>query len=197
MARVIVSNIVSLDGYYEGPTHGVMDLPMDAVFDVYNRERIEAARTVLLGRSSYGMFGSYWPGIQHAPVPAADDPMAAMFSDDNRAISRRYDDVDVLVVSDSLTLDDESPWRDHARVVTQAGVAEALAAVDGEAVVFGSRQMWNGLLAQGLVDEVHLMVGALAVGGGTPLFDRPANLALRDVRRFDGSDNVLLVYVPR
>jgi dihydrofolate reductase len=197
MAHVIVSNIVSLDGYHEGPTHGVMDLPMDAAFDATNRERIEAAGTVLLGRASYAFFGAYWPGIQHAPAVAPDDPRSPMFSDDNRAISRRYDEVDVVVVSDSLELVDDSPWRDHTRVVGRGAVADALAAVDGECVVFGSRTMWNGLLRQGLVDELHLMVGACVLGGGTPLFAQPTDLELRDVQRFDGSDNVRLVYVPR
>jgi hypothetical protein len=53
MRTIIVSNIVSLDGFFEGSTHGVMDLPMDAAFDAYNLERISAADTVLLGATSY------------------------------------------------------------------------------------------------------------------------------------------------
>ena len=197
MAHVIVSNIVSLDGYYEGPTHGVMELPMDAAFDAGNRERIESAHTVLLGRSSYEFFGGYWPGIQHQPAVSADDPRSQMLNDDNRAISRRYDDVDILVVSDTLSLADDSPWRDHTSVIPRETVADALAGIDGQCVVFGSRTMWNGLLRQGLVDELHLMVGARVLGGGTPLFAQPADLELRDVRRFDGSDNIRLIYTPR
>ncbi len=196
MAHVIVSNIVSLDGYYEGPELGVMDLPMDAAFDAYNRERISAASTVVLGAASYAGFGSYWPSVQHHPEVAADDPMARAYSDDNRATSRRYDEVDVVVVSDHLTLEDSSPWRSRTRVVPRNGIAAALAAVEGECVVFGSRTMWTSLMSQGLVDEVHLMVGAVALGGGTRLFDQHADLHLVDTRRFAGSDNVLLVYVP-
>jgi riboflavin biosynthesis pyrimidine reductase len=56
--------------------------------------------------------------------------------------------------------------------------------------------MWNGLLTQGLVDELHLMVGPAAVGGGTRLLEAPARFALADVRRFEDSDKVLLRYVP-
>ena len=40
------------------------------------------------------------------------------------------------------------------------------------------------------------MVGARVLGGGTPLFAQPADLELRDVRRFDGSDNMRPVYAP-
>ena len=53
MRQVIVSNIMSLDGYYEGPGRNVMVLNMDEAFDAYNLERIRAAGTVLLGRSSF------------------------------------------------------------------------------------------------------------------------------------------------
>lgn len=35
MRKLIVSNIMSLDGYYEGPDKNVMVLPMDEAFDAY------------------------------------------------------------------------------------------------------------------------------------------------------------------
>jgi hypothetical protein len=61
MRKLIVSNIVSLDGYYEGPSKNVMDLfgyrfeayPADESFDAYNAQRLRAADTLLLGRISY------------------------------------------------------------------------------------------------------------------------------------------------
>lgn len=64
----------------------------------------------------------------------------------------------------------------------------------GDILTFGSRTMWHGLLRQGLVDELHLMVGPVALGGGTPIFAMPAKLRLLEARRFKESDNVLLRY---
>jgi dihydrofolate reductase len=62
-------------------------------------------------------------------------------------------------------------------------------------LMFGSRTLWNYLLVAGLVDELHLMIGATALGGGTPAFGGPAPaLELLDVRRRDGSQNLLLHY---
>ncbi len=56
--------------------------------------------------------------------------------------------------------------------------------------------MWNDLLAAGLVDELHLMVGAGVVGGGTPAFGAvPApSLRLIDTVRRDGAQSVVLRY---
>ena len=67
----------------------------------------------------------------------------------------------------------------------------------GDILVLASRTMWNELLAHRLVDEIHLMVGPRALAGGTPTFDRHTELDLLDVRRPEGSDNVLLRYAVR
>ena len=78
MRKVIVCNIMSLDGYYDGPGHDVMVLPMDDAFDAYNLERIRSAGTVLLGRTSYEGFSSYWPHIaDHPPQPATNRAYSA------------------------------------------------------------------------------------------------------------------------
>jgi riboflavin biosynthesis pyrimidine reductase len=37
-------------------------------------------------------------------------------------------------------------------------------------LIFGSRTLWNVLLVVGLVDELHMMVGASVLGGGTSAF---------------------------
>ena len=196
MRRIVVTNIVSLDGYHEGASQGVMELPMDPAFDSYNLERFRAADTVLLGATSYSGFSAYWPAVADHPAVPEDDPMARAYDETNRAISRRYREVDVVVVSDSLTVAPDAPWAGRTRVVPRTGVAAFKESGDGECVVFGSRTMWNGLLRAGLVDELHLMVGATVLTGGTPLFQDRASLHLLDVRRFDGSDNVVLVYRP-
>lgn len=196
MRPVIVSNIVSLDGFYEGPGGDVTALNMDAAFDAYNLERIRAAGTVLLGRTSFDGFSSYWPGIADAPA----DPGNRALSQDNRELSRIYDRLPKAVVTDGPPPGADNPWHATTTVVPRAKVPDWLAAERrrgaGDILVFGSRTMWHGLMAQGLVDELHLMVGPVALGGGTPLFAAPAALTLRGVRRFEGSDNVLLRYAP-
>jgi hypothetical protein len=45
MRKLVVCNIMSLDGYYTGPGDDVMVMPMDEAFDAYNAERLRAADT--------------------------------------------------------------------------------------------------------------------------------------------------------
>ncbi len=197
MRTVVVSNIVSLDGLYQGPGGDVMALNMDAAFDAYNLERIRAAGTVLLGRRSFEGFSSYWPNVATAP----HDPADRALSDDNRELSWRYDPLPKIVVSDRLVVPADNPWHAVTSVVPRADAAARVNAEkqrgSGDILVFASRTTWNALLAQGVVDEVHLMVGPRALAGGTPVFDAPADLRLLDVRRSEGSDNVLVRYAVR
>jgi dihydrofolate reductase len=174
-----------------------MALNMDAAFDAYNLERIRAAGAVLLGRRSFEGFSSYWPHIANAP----HDPLNRALSEDNRELSRLYNPIPKIVVSDGLVVPADNPWHGVTTVVPRAAAGARLTAEKqrgtGDILVFASRTMWNGLLAQGLIDEVHLMVGPRALAGGTPAFDRPTDLRLLDARRPEGSDNVLLRYAVR
>ena len=62
--------------------------------------------------------------------------------------------------------------------------------------IFGSRTLWTDLLAHGLVDELHLMIGPKVVAGDHHVFDGvpETNLRLIGVRTWGGSDNVVLSY---
>jgi dihydrofolate reductase len=197
MRSLIVSNIMSLDGFYEGPGRNMMVLNMDHAFDAYNLERIRSAGTVLLGRSSFEGFSSYWPGIVSAPP----DPDNRALSEVNREISRIYNQLPKVVVSDSYQVPEDNAWHAQTTVIPRAEVGDwlgtALGQGSGDILVFGSRTMWNSLLDRALVDELHLMVSPNGVGSGTPIFDSPVDLDLMEARRFDGSPNVLLRYAVR
>lgn len=190
MRKLVVSNIMSLDGYYDGPGGDVMVMPMDEAFNAYNAERLRAADTLLVGARSYLGFKGYWP-------PQADNPDADPVS---REIGRRNNAIDKVVVSDTITEDQTDPWRSTTRIVRRADahaeIAELKRQEGREILMFGSRTLWNDLLAHGLVDELHLMLGAAVVGGGTPIFGTrpPGPLRLAEARRFDGSDNLVLRY---
>lgn len=200
MRKLIVSTIMSLDGYVEGPGHNVMALPMDGFFDEHNLERQRAADTLLLGAKTYLGLKAYWPAVAEKPElsPAvANDPAVA---DLHREIGRRNNETPKVVVSDSLTEADTAPWTATTTIVRRADAHKAVAELKNrpgkDILMFGSRTLWTDLLAAGLVDELHLMVGAAVLAGGTPAFTSGSVPPLRlvSVRWRAGSDNVVLRY---
>ena len=192
MRKLIVTNIVSLDGFVAGPGNDVMAMPMDHAFNESNAERMRAADTMLLGATTYRGFVGFWP--EALSMPGLDQG-----STEIATIWR--DGIETVVVSDSITEQDTGPWRESTTIVPrahgQAAVAELKHTEGRDILVFGSPTLWNHLLAGGLVDELHLLVGPVVLGGGLPAFGPgvTANgLRLSDVRRWEGSENVLLSY---
>ena len=189
MRKLIVCNIVSLDGFYSGPGGDVMAMPFDHGFSDYNAERLRAADTLLLGRTSYEGFRSYWPAIaEDASQPAVE-----------REVSRLNTAIEKVVVSNSLKADAVEGWgptRVVRRAEAHAEVAALKAGPGREILIFGSHVLWNDLLAAGLIDELHLMIGPGVVGEGVRAFETrpPGPLRLLDTRAFDGSSLLLVRY---
>ena len=109
MRKLIVSNIMSLDGYVEGPGKNVMALPMDAFFDAENLERLRAADTLLLGATTYVGLKGFWPAVAEDPTASPAVEMDPSVADLHREIGTLNDEVRKVVVSDSLTKDDTAP----------------------------------------------------------------------------------------
>ena len=194
MRKLIVVNMMSLDGYYEAPDKNVMPLfgfrdayPEDDSFDAYNAVRLRAADTLLLGRASYEGFKSYWPGI-------ADDPDEPPIQ---REISRLDNAIEKVVVSDSLTPDQTAPWQESTRIVRGADAHVEIVALKQQPgrdiLMFGSRTLWNALLARGLVDELHLIIAPVVLGDGTPLFDAPPPVTPRLIEARSQSHSGLVI----
>jgi dihydrofolate reductase len=70
--------------------------------------------------------------------------------------------------------------------------------IDGDIVVHGSAQLVQGLVEQGLVDELRLMVFPVVLGAGKRLFGETSDkrpLRLSD-SKIVGDGVALLIYVP-
>jgi dihydrofolate reductase len=190
MRKLIVSNLISLDGYASGPGGDVMALPFDTTFSDYNLELMHAADTLVSGATTYRGFLSYWP-------PVADDPAQPEVE---RAISLRHRELEHLVISDSLTAEETGPWRDNTRIVRRDEARDAIAQAKrnegGPLVAFGSMTTWNDLLTEALIDELHIMVGAGVLVEGVPAFSvrPPGPMRLTAARQLGDSNIALLRY---
>ena len=167
---------ISLDGVIESPETWHFPYFNDEMGAAVG-ELMNGNDATLLGRLTYDEFASYWPDADPA------DPMTGVMNS-----SRKY------VVS--TTLDDAS-W-ENSTVITGDVAAELRALKqDTRLGTTGSATLVRWLLAQGLVDELHLLVHPIVVGHGKKLLGDGETIPLELVSSTTFTTGVLhLVYAP-
>jgi len=171
---------MSLDGVIDAPTW-----TFDYGFDPKMGEAIAAftgrSKGILLGRATYEMFEPAW-----STRTAEDDPGAPFFNDTTK-----------YVVSGTL---ETTTWRNSEIIgAYDADAIRALKEADGDLYVSGSITLVRAMLADGLIDGLHLFVYPLTRGEGPRLFTEgaaPAKLSLIGNESYDNGV-VYLGYGPQ
>ena len=152
MGAIHVHEFMSLDGVIDAPTW-----TFDYGFDPKMGEAIgavtERCNGILLGRVTYEMFEPAW-----STRTVEDDPGAPFFNDTTK-----------YVVSATLT---EATWRNSQIVgpYDPDAIRSLKNEAEGDLYVSGSGTLVRAMLADGLVDELHLIVFPLTLGSGPRLF---------------------------
>src|SRR5437868_10564961 len=152
MGTIAVHEFISLDGVFENP-QWTFDYGFDPKMGETLAAITDASRAILLGRRTFEMFAPAW-----STRTVEEDPGAPFFNDTTK-----------YVVSSTLS-DAEAVWRNSTVVGYDANRLRALKDEVGTLYVSGSATLVRGLLADGLVDELHLYVYPLALGSGIRLF---------------------------
>ncbi|MDO9416300.1 dihydrofolate reductase family protein [Pararhizobium sp.] len=180
MAKVIVWNLVTLDGYFEGREkwdlsfHGAAWGPdLEKLSESFG----ELASLLVFGRVTYEGMKAYWTTVE-----------------DEENVKQFMNAKPKLVASRTLT---GSDWNNTSITADIAGEISRLRKEPGGNIyIFGSAELVDSLLKQDLVDEIMLCIVPVRLGGGTPFFkeaDSTRKLSLIDVRQID-SGGVILRY---
>jgi dihydrofolate reductase len=165
--RVVVNEFMSLDGVVQAPggaeedrdggfAHGGWSMPYfdPEAMGTAIGAGMDAAEALLFGRRTWQGMAAAWP-------ERAGDP----YADQMNAIKK-------YVVSRTLTADDLT-WNNSTLLPGDRALAEiaALRAQDGgDMLIWGSSSLVRTLLAEGLVDELNLMIEPIVLGGGKRIF---------------------------
>jgi dihydrofolate reductase len=179
MGRIVISESMSLDGVVQDPTgeegfrhggwFGQIDNRDREAWATVELDEALGAGALLFGRRSYEFFAARWPS------------RGGEWAD-------RLNSMPKYVVSSTLV---DPAWKNstvlHGEPVNE--VSKLKLELDGEIVVYASRQLVRMLMEHELVDELRLMVYPVVLGAGERLFgethDR-ASMRLVDTRTVGG-----------
>jgi dihydrofolate reductase len=184
MRRILVSNMVTADGFFAGPNGEIDWHNVDDEFNEFAIEQLESVDALIFGRVTYELMASYWP----TSAALTDDP----------TVAGHMNRLPKLVLSTTLQSAD---WNNTTIVNSNIGeVFSDLKQQPGkDMAIFGSGTVVTALTQLGLIDEYRLFVNPVILGRGKALFDGisgEVNLRLIRTQPFR-SGNVLLSYQPK
>jgi len=181
MAKVMVFNSVSLDGYFTD-ANGDMNWAKkdDPEWSEFAAGNASGEGTLLFGRVTYEMMASFWPTAQAKKIYPA--------------VAKGMEKHAKVVFSRTL---DKASWN-NTRLVKGDLAAEVrkMKKAGNDMVILGSGTIVAQLTQEGLIDEYQIVVTPVVLGKGRTMFEgvktKPA-LKLTKSRAFKNG-NVLLTY---
>jgi dihydrofolate reductase len=187
MRKVILSNMVTLDGFFEGPNKELDWQIVDGENKEYAIDLLSKVDALLFGRVTYQLMADYWPAAATNPSTPKSD----------LEIADKMNNLPKIVFSKTLQ---EVKWN-NSRLVKE-NIAEEISKMKQQPgkdmVIFGSGSIVSTFMQHGLIDEYRIIVNPVVLGNGNPLFkgiNGKQNLKLLNTKVFD-SGIVILFYEP-
>jgi len=183
MRKIIVQEMVTVDGFFAG-INGEIDWHMvDAAFNDFAIKMLGTADTLLFGHTTYDLMASYWP----TPNASNDDP----------AVAEKMNSLLKIVISKTLQ---DAQWNNSTILhdINKDEIIKIKESPGKDILIFGSGTIVSALTKLKLVDEYRLIVNPVILGEGKSLFtgvDSRPHLRLFKTQTFE-SGNILLCYRP-
>ena len=187
MRKVILSNMVTLDGFFEGPNKELDWQIVDGENKEYAIDLLSKVDALLFGRVTYQLMADYWPAAATNPSTPKSD----------LEIADKMNNLPKIVFSKTLQ---EVKWN-NSRLIKE-NIAKEISKMKQQPgkdmVIFGSGSIVSTFMQHGLIDEYRIIVNPIVLGNGNPLFkgiNGKQNLKLLNTKVFD-SGIVILFYEP-
>ncbi|MCM2577217.1 dihydrofolate reductase family protein [Streptomyces meridianus] len=183
MRRIVLMMSVSLDGFIEGHRQRIDWHRVDDELHTHFNDRLRAMGAFLSGRVTHELMAGFWPTADSDP--SLTGPM--------REFAAIWREKPKIVYSRTL---ESAGWNTTIKREVVPDEIRELTAQPGGDLALGGADLAATFMEHDLVDEYHVCVHPVLIGGGKPLFpaadtDRP--LRLIETRAF-GNGVVLLRY---
>lgn len=167
MRKLIMWNIITLDGYFEGDKNWDLsfhNLVWGPDLEKLSLEQLNAADCLVFGRVTYEGMAAYWKNADA----------------ENAAIAKLMNNIPKVVFSKTLK---EVDWKNTTLIKGDAvqEMAKLKSQGDKDMYVFGSANLSKTFIENDLFDEYRIGVAPTILGSGQPLFKKgtsPKNLKL-------------------
>ena len=153
MRKLIMWNIMTLDGYFEGKQNWDLsfhDLVWGKELEQLSLEQLHAADYLVFGRVTY-------------------EGMSAHFTKEKGEIADLMNKIPKLVFSKTLK---EVNWNNSTLIKENASseISKLKTQSDGDMFVFGSANLSETFINDNLIDEYRIGIAPIILGSGRPLF---------------------------
>ena len=183
MRKIIVSNMVTLDGYIEGPNRELDWHVLNDEFLKYAEDMLNAADVLLFGRVTYEMMAAYWT----LPESIKNDAV----------IAGKMNSLPKIVFSKTL---DKVEWENTSLI--KENIKGEMLKLKGQPgkdiVILGSASIVSAFTQMGIIDEYRILINPVILGAGNLQFRGNINktlLRLTDLKKLN-SGVVILYYQP-
>ncbi len=182
MARIVSNFFISMDGVVERPDQWHFPYFDDEMGQIVG-SGMETATAMLMGRTLYGEWSQYWPS------QTDDVPFASHINGIAKYVLAHESFEPVWQNTTVLSGADDADVAEQVRKLKDSA--------GGDIAMSGCATTVRWLIAQGLLDELALLVHPIAVGSGQRLFQDTGTVPLRLLESRVLSTGVMLVrYAP-